>query len=271
MKRSTLEVLCCPSCRAGLALRGECADGSVEDGGLFCPSCDRNFPIKNGIARFVAPEELEGLNRRLARFYNRFSQFDAIFGKVFFLPMGGERKARKAVLDRLEPNGGRMLEVSIGSGGNLAYLFESRAVGDMCGVDISVAQLARCRDAITKHGWPVDLFLGTAEALPFRERSFDSVFHIGGINFFSGKKEAIDEMIRVARPGSRIVIADECERAARLIARVGGFSRLFEGRSVDTSVPVQLVPPTMEEIRVDGIWKMHGQYHGYCLEFRRPA
>jgi hypothetical protein len=78
-------------------------------------------------------------------------------------------------------------------------------------------------------------------------------------------------MIRVARPGSKIVIADESERVAQLIARVLRFSRSNRGRRVDTSVPVHLVPETMEDMRADGIWKRHGQCHGYCLEFRKPA
>ena len=161
--------------------------------------------------------------------------------------------------------------VSIGTGVNLHYLFESPNVGEVYGLDISAGQLARCRSLVTKRGWPVDLFLGTAEALPFKAESFDSVLHIGGINFFSGKKQAIDEMIRVARPGSKIVIADETERLAQFFNRITGFLRPDQGKKVDTAVPVHLVPETMEEIRVDGIWKMHGVYHGYCLEFRKPA
>lgn len=171
----------------------------------------------------------------------------------------------------MELSGGRVVEVSKGSGGNLPYLFESAKVGEVYGIDISAAQLTRCRKFVKTRGWPVDLFLGMAEVLPIKPESFDNVFHIGGINFFSEKKKAIDEMIRVARPGCKIVIADESERVAQLIARFFRLSRSNQGRRVDTSVPVHLVPGTMEEIRVDGIWKRHGQDHGYCLEFRKPV
>jgi ubiquinone/menaquinone biosynthesis C-methylase UbiE len=116
----------------------------------------------------------------------------------------------------------------------------------------------------------VDLFLGTAEALPFETGTFDSVLHIGGINFFSGKKQAIDEMIRVARPGTRIVIADESEKIARNLYRLSSLFRRHRGEEIDLAVPVHLVPDTMEDIRVNGIWKSHGEDHGYCLEFRKP-
>jgi ubiquinone/menaquinone biosynthesis C-methylase UbiE/uncharacterized protein YbaR (Trm112 family) len=271
MKRSTLELLCCPSCQTELTLRDEPGNTSGNEGELLCSHCERSYIIKNGIVHFIGLQELEGLNRRFARFYNRWSRFETIFDWLSFLPMGGERKARIEILRRLELNNGRVLEVSIGSGGNLPYLFESPEVGDIYGLDISAAQLTNCRRLAISRGWPVELFLGKAEELPFKSDSFDSVFHIGGINFFSEKKKAIDEMVRVARPGSKIVIADESEQVARTVARFLRLSRSTQDNKVDTSVPVHLVPETMKAIHVDGIWKMHGRYHGYCLEFRKPG
>jgi len=247
MKRSTLELLCCPGCNGALSLRDDGGDEIVEEGSLFCPNCERNFLIKDSIVYFLDPQDLAGPNRSFARFYNWLSHFYALFTKVAFLPFGGDRKGRKEILERLELNKGRILEVSIGTGANLPYLFESPDVGEVYGLDISVGQLKHCRSFITKRGWPVDLFMGTAEALPFKADSFDSVFHIGGINFFSGKKQAIDEMIRVARPGSKIVIADESERVARFIAHMPGFLSSHQGKKVDLSVPVHLVPDTIQK------------------------
>jgi len=144
MKRETLALLCCPVCHAGLSLREEDSGGAVEEGHLLCSQCTHSFPIKKGIPRFIRPEDLNGLNRRFARHYDRLSYVYALFTKVAFLPMGGERKARKEILDRFELNGGRTLEVSIGPGVNLPYLFESPTVGEVFGLDISAGQLARC-------------------------------------------------------------------------------------------------------------------------------
>ena len=272
MKSSTLELLCCPECHGSLSL-GNCGGGEsdIERGTLICSECERRFPVEGGIPCFLDPRKLEGLNRRFARFYDWFSHVYAFSTRLGFLGFGGERKARKEVLDRLELKGGPVLEVSIGTGANLPFLFESPRAGHICGLDISAGQLARCRKFVAGRGWSVDLFLGTAEALPFRDESFDSVFHIGGINFFSNKKLAIEEMIRVARAGSRIVIADESQKIAENIHRIGGLFRRRRDVEVDLRVPIHLVPETMEEKRVDGIWKAHGEYHGYRLEFRKPA
>jgi uncharacterized protein YbaR (Trm112 family) len=56
MKRSTLELLCCPHCQAALTLRDERGDGIVDEGDLFCPHCERSFLIKNGIAHFISTQ-----------------------------------------------------------------------------------------------------------------------------------------------------------------------------------------------------------------------
>lgn len=271
MKRSTLEIICCPNCQADLSLRDEKSNGTVEQGSLVCTQCERIYPIMDSIPHFVDPQDLSGFNRRFAHSYNLISRFYNLTMKITFLAFGGERKARKEILDRLELNNGRLLEVSIGTGMNLPYLFESPDVGEVYGVDISSGQLARCNGLVKKRTWVVDLFLGKAEALPFKSDSFDSVFHIGGINFFTDKKQAIEQMIRVARPGSKIVIADETERLAKLAYRLPGFSELNHDRQADLAVPVHLVPETMEQIQVIDIWLAHGSYHGYCLEFRVPG
>lgn len=272
MKRDTLEILCCPACYIGLSVHEEGGNETIESGILSCPQCGRDYPVVNGIPRFIKAEELNGLNRQFTRFYDWFSYVYTLSIKViFFLLTGGERKARMEILDRLEPTGGRLLEVSIGSGANLPYLFESPEGGEIYGLDISVGQLRQCRRYCHRQGWVVDLFLGMAEELPFKDNTFDSVLHIGGINFFSDRKKAIDEMIRVSKPGTKIVIADETERVARAYDYTPGFSRTHEGEKVAVTVPVDLVPPTMEDICVNGIWKSHGRYHGYSLEFRKPA
>ena len=72
MKPETLELLTCPTCHGGLRLLGE-ASGSIESGSLACDPCSKEFPIDEGIPRFIRYEELTGLNRRFARLYDWFS------------------------------------------------------------------------------------------------------------------------------------------------------------------------------------------------------
>ena len=42
--------------------------------------------------------------------------------------------------------------------------------------------------------------------LPLRIIDFGIVHHIGGINFFNDKAKAMQEMLRVAKPGTKILV-----------------------------------------------------------------
>jgi uncharacterized protein YbaR (Trm112 family) len=60
MKRSLLDVLCCPVCKGDLELRaiGEGA-GEILEGSLFCGRCCVDYPICDGIPDLI-PREPEG-------------------------------------------------------------------------------------------------------------------------------------------------------------------------------------------------------------------
>ncbi len=268
MKQTTLELLECPSCHSPLQFQTPPSRGSINDCRLSCLDCRKTYPIKRGIPRFIKEEELIGLNKPFARMYDWFSWIYSAFSKVGFLLLGTtESRARREVLARLEPNGGRVLEVSIGPGVNLPYLVTSPAISEVYGLDISIGQLNRCNALIRRKGWSVELFLGNGEELPFTSNTFDSVFHIGGINFFNDKQKAINEMIRVAKPGTRIIICDENESGAQWYEKfLPGFKGAFHGQREAIIAPVDLVPSTMLEVKLDDIWNGFM----YCLEFRKP-
>jgi ubiquinone/menaquinone biosynthesis C-methylase UbiE/uncharacterized protein YbaR (Trm112 family) len=271
LRPGTLELLACPGCRGELTLRCVPSGRALSAGGdysLRCESCERVYPIRDGIVHFLEPKSLTGLNRRFAAMYDWMSWVYRPFSPIMFLFIGmSERRARRDILDRLEPRGGRVLEISIGPGVNLPFLHERGDVGDVYGLDISLGQLKRCRSYLHSKGWPDELFWGNGETLPYRDNSFESVFHIGGINFFNDKRKAIMEMIRVAKPGTRILIADETDRGVRAYDKLApGFSRQVGADAHKVNAPVDLVPPEMQEVKVTEVWNGYL----YLLEFRKP-
>jgi ubiquinone/menaquinone biosynthesis C-methylase UbiE/uncharacterized protein YbaR (Trm112 family) len=267
MKRTTLDLLACPSCNGHLEYAGG-NEKTLHAGTLTCSHCKLQFPIVEGIPHFIQTEKLTGFNRRFARMYNWFSWGYRLFSKVAFAYIGmDEETARREVTDRLEPHSGRVLEVSVGPGVNLPYLVNRADVSEVLGLDISPGQLQRCRSYVARKGWEVDLLLGNGEQLPVRDETFDGVFHVGGINFFNDKKAAIEEMIRVAKPGARILISDETEKGAQGYEKyIPGFKKSFGGTRKQIAPPVDLVPANMLETRVFDVWK--GWM--YCIEFRKP-
>ena len=78
------------------------------------------------------------------------------------------------------------------------------------------------------------------------------VFHIGGINFFNHPQKAIDEMIRVAKPGTKIIICDENENGAGWYEKfLPGFKSAFHGQREAVTAPIKLVPASMLEVKLD--------------------
>jgi len=267
MKETTLSMLACPVCHGKLIFSGV-PGATIPAGDLACENCGETYPILDGIPHFIKSESLSGFNRRFARMYDWFSWGYRFFSKAAFAYIGmDEETGRREITDRLEPRGGKVLEVSVGPGVNLPYLVHRPDVGEVFGLDISPGQLRQCQGIIRRKGWDVDLFLGNGEQLPFGDDSFEGVFHVGGINFFNNKKAAIDEMIRVAKAGARILIADETEKGAQGYEKfIPGFKSSFGGKRDVIKPPVDLVPEQMLERRVFDVWK--GWL--YCLEFRKP-
>jgi SAM-dependent methyltransferase len=269
MKPTSLELLLCPACHAEFILDISHRNKSIIKGNLTCSTCQKMFPILQGIPHFIREDELVGLNKPFARLYDWFSWIYSMFSKIGFLFLGTtDSRAQQEVLARLGPNGGKVLEVSIGPGVNLPFLLKSPLVSKVYGLDISIGQLNRCNVLARRKGWLVNLFLGNAEELPFKDESLDSVFHIGGINFFTNQKKTINEIIRVAKPGTKIIICDENESGAQWYEKyLPGFKGAFKGERLKIIAPVDLVPDTMLELKVDDIWNGFM----YCLEFRKPV
>jgi len=169
-------------------------------------------------------------------------------------------------MDELEtPPAARVLEVSVGTGANFPYL---PADVSFFGLDISRGMLPQCRRRLKKWGRGAELFRGEAEHLPFRNGVFDVVFHVGGINFFNDKTCAVREMIRVAKPGTKLVIVDETEKLVKeQYQRTPFVRRYFQKRTETVAAdPRLMIPPNMEDIRCREIF----EGKGYCLRFRKP-
>ena len=123
MNRSTLDLLVCPTCHSRLQVENESGGEKIEQAILACSGCARSYPIESGIPRFLDPHQLTGPDLRAARSYDRLAPFYGLFSRLALMPFGGERKARSQILDKLNLRGGLLLEVSIGNGANLPYLF----------------------------------------------------------------------------------------------------------------------------------------------------
>ena len=160
-----------------------------------------------------------------------------------------------------------VLYVSIGTGQDLRYIPETIDLKslDFVGVDISISMLEKCQKSCAKKT-NLQLFHACAEDLPFADNSFDIVYHIGGINFFNDKAKAMQEMLRVAKPGTKILIADETADYVDQQYKKNHFSKdYFKDATVDLSEIENAVPSEVKEKEMKLLWD--GKF--YSLTFRK--
>lgn len=98
---------------------------------------------------------------------------------------------------------GDLLEVAVGTGGNLA--FYPRGV-HLTGIDVSEGMLARvaARARTLALDPPVDLQVGDAQHLEFPDASFDTVIATLALCSIPDHDAAVAEMARVLRPGGQL-------------------------------------------------------------------
>ena len=149
----------------------------------------------NGVHPTVDDMRTEGV----AKAYDRWAPvYDLVFGKVF-------ARGRSAAIAAAERVGGRILEVGVGTGLSLPqYSARSRLVG----VDLSAPMLEKARERVAQRNLRnvEQLDVMDAEHLAFADASFDVVVAQYVVTAVPNPEAALDEFLRVARPGGEIVI-----------------------------------------------------------------
>jgi ubiquinone/menaquinone biosynthesis C-methylase UbiE len=100
---------------------------------------------------------------------------------------------------------GRVLEVAIGTGLNLAYYPAGTTI---TGLELSPAMLAIARKRAADLGRDVDLYQGDAQQLPFADASFDTAVCALSLCTIPDSRAAIRQMKRVLVPGGRLLLLD---------------------------------------------------------------
>lgn len=119
------------------------------------------------------------------------------------LSLGQTRRWRRYVVDAVDAAPGqRVLDVAAGTGTS-SEPYADAGVG-VVALDFSLGMLK-----VGKRRRPdIDFVAGDATALPFADNSFDAVTISFGLRNVNEPKQALAEMLRVTKPGGRLVVAE---------------------------------------------------------------
>ncbi|MBL6082619.1 methyltransferase domain-containing protein [Belnapia sp. T18] len=140
--------------------------------------------------------------------------YDLVFGAVF-------RQGRRAATEIARRKGGRVLEIGVGTGLSLSEYGEANSV---IGMDISAPMLVKARKRISEMSLRhvTGLAVMDAEQMAFPDASFDVLVAQYVVTAIPNPERALDEFLRVLRPGGEIIITSR-------ISAEHGLRRTLEG------------------------------------------
>lgn len=127
-------------------------------------------------------------------------------GDYGLIAKGMERSAEDFLERASIESGESVLDIACGAG-QLA-IPAARAGARVTGLDVAEEWIIQARARAAEEGLEARFDVGDAEQLPYDDASFDVVISLIGVMFAPRPEVATAEMLRVCRPGGRIILGN---------------------------------------------------------------
>ena len=202
--------LVCPDCRSELAWREieDCESDDVASGTLACTSCSKNYPVRNGIARFIC--DIKEYNATWNYKWNEIDRGRGLNYKI--IEKSDPAYEIHDIYDRNSHNGraftrmrdGKAIEIGCGVGQYVIRSIKEYQPRKIVALDLTEAvdtfrSIVRSR---YPEMMPKILFVqASVFAMPFRQESFDFVYSLGVLHHTGRTLDAIREASSLVRNG----------------------------------------------------------------------
>jgi ubiquinone/menaquinone biosynthesis C-methylase UbiE len=155
----------------------------------------------------MASTNTDEVKQQVAAHWNRRAAgFDSDFGHS--IRTAAERAAWDRILDLVVAGRGTLDALDVGCGTGFLSLELAGRGHRVTGLDFAPQMLAEARKKAAAHALAVRFEEGDAEQLPFAAASFDLVMTRHVLWTLPHPEQAVDEWIRMLRPGGRLAVMD---------------------------------------------------------------
>ena len=124
------------------------------------------------------------------------------------------------ILSHALPLSGKILEIGTGKGRFLTALLSHVPRVTTVDIDPAEQRCARLNVAYEKPPGQARFMIANAANLPWPDHSFDSVVSVNALHHMKNAQRVIDEILRVTKPGGKIVLADFNSRGFAVMAKI---------------------------------------------------
>jgi demethylmenaquinone methyltransferase / 2-methoxy-6-polyprenyl-1,4-benzoquinol methylase len=174
---------------------------------------DRVKPFKDSASN--KKDQVAEMFNRIALRYDFLNRFLSAGIDVYW--------RKKAILQLLGNDPKHILDVATGTGDMAIMMTNYLSAEKITGIDISQGMLhiGKEKTARLRLEGIIELQMGDAEALSYPDNSFDAVAVAFGVRNFQDLEKGLTEMLRVLRPGGKLVVLEFSK------PKLAGFRRLY--------------------------------------------
>lgn len=239
----------------------------VVSGKYYGTGDNEIYEIKEGIPDFTFPKELALIDELTRTSYEKLAdEYDKYASIPFRTFYSSEDDERTKMTDKLNINENSVvLEVGAGDGRGTEHIAKRLGKSAVFYVqELSPAFLKKAIERLRKYEPSTNIEYSVASAmyLPFADNTFDAALHFGGVNTFSDQKMFFKELVRVVKPGGKIVVGDE-SMAPWLRNTEMGKIMMNSNPLLKYMIPFDILPVEARDVKIE--WIMMGAF--FLIEF----